>query len=180
MHFADYIVFPNTCNCNRTHKEFGHDTVHVHGPGSIVGIATGYGLGKKSRWGRDFPYLSRLALGVHPASCTMGTGSFPGVKSGRGMTLTPHPLLVLWSWKGRAIPLLPVWTVWPVQSLGACTRVHFTFTVHVHSVKISAFYSVSTFISTMSSWNLYLVKMVIWFQLVLKKLLDEIHTQYCT
>ena len=32
--------------------------------------------------------------GVHPASCTMGTGSFPGVKSGRSVTLTPHPLLV--------------------------------------------------------------------------------------
>jgi hypothetical protein len=45
--------------------------------------------------------------GAHPASCTMGTGSFPGVKRGRGMTLTPHPLLVLWSRKGRAIPLLP-------------------------------------------------------------------------
>jgi len=27
----------------------------------------------------------------------MGTGSFPGVKSGRGVTLTPHPLLVPWS-----------------------------------------------------------------------------------
>jgi len=36
----------------------------------------------------------------------MGTGSFPGVKSGRGVTLTPHPLLVPWSWKGRATPLL--------------------------------------------------------------------------
>jgi len=24
----------------------------------------------------------------------MGTGSFPGVNSGRGVTLTPHPLLV--------------------------------------------------------------------------------------
>jgi hypothetical protein len=24
----------------------------------------------------------------------MGTGSFPGVESGRGVTLTPHPLLV--------------------------------------------------------------------------------------
>jgi len=27
----------------------------------------------------------------------MGTGSFLGVKSGWGMTLTPHPLLVPWS-----------------------------------------------------------------------------------
>jgi len=30
----------------------------------------------------------------HPASCTMGTGSFMGVRCGRGVTLTPHPLLV--------------------------------------------------------------------------------------
>jgi len=27
----------------------------------------------------------------------MGTGSFPGVKSDRGVMLTPHPLLVPWS-----------------------------------------------------------------------------------
>jgi len=33
-------------------------------------------------------------LGAHPASCIMGIGSFPGVKSGRGVTLIPHPLLV--------------------------------------------------------------------------------------
>jgi hypothetical protein len=64
--------------------------------------------------------------GAHLASCTMGTGSFPGVKSGRGVTLTPHPLLVLWSWKSRAIPLLPLWAVRPVHSISACTRVHFT------------------------------------------------------
>jgi len=31
---------------------------------------------------------------THLASCTMGTGSFPGVIWGRGVTLTPHPLLV--------------------------------------------------------------------------------------
>jgi hypothetical protein len=31
--------------------------------------------------------------GPHPASCTMGTESFPGVESGRGVTLTPHPFL---------------------------------------------------------------------------------------
>ena len=36
------------------------------GPGSVVGIATGYGLdgpGIESRWERDFPDLSRPALG---------------------------------------------------------------------------------------------------------------------
>ena len=40
----------------------------------------------ESWWGRDFPHLW-----AHSASCTMGTGSFPGVKSGRGVTLTPSP-----------------------------------------------------------------------------------------
>ena len=67
--------------------------------------------------------------GAHPAYCKMGTGSLPGVKSGRGVTLNSHPLLVPWSRKSRAIPLLPLWAVRPVQSLSACTRVHFTFTL---------------------------------------------------
>jgi len=58
----------------------------------------------------------------------MGTGAFPGIKSGRGMILTPHPLLVPWSRKSRAIPLLLLWAVRPVQSFSACTMVHFTFT----------------------------------------------------
>ena len=38
----------------------------VHWPGSSVGIATRYGLdgpGIESQWGRDFPHLSRPALG---------------------------------------------------------------------------------------------------------------------
>jgi len=35
--------------------------------------------------------------------------------------------LYLWSWKNRAIPLLPLWAVRPVQSLSACTRVHLIF-----------------------------------------------------
>jgi len=44
---------------------------------------------------------------AQPASCITGTGSFPGVKSSRSVTLTPHPLLVLWSRNSRPIPLLP-------------------------------------------------------------------------
>jgi len=31
---------------------------------------------------------------AHPASCKMGTGSFPGIRCGRGVTLTRHPLLL--------------------------------------------------------------------------------------
>jgi hypothetical protein len=44
---------------------------------------------------------------THPASCITDTGSFPGVKSGRGVTRTPHPLLVPWSRRGKAILLPP-------------------------------------------------------------------------
>jgi hypothetical protein len=104
----------------------------------------------------------------------MGTGSFPGVKSGRGVTLTPYPFqcrrqerveLYLYSPYGpygmyrasvpvqysytctppmcrtactepqylysTAIPLLPLWAVRPVQSLSACSRVHFTLPLPV-------------------------------------------------
>ena len=105
-----------------------------------------------------------------PSLLYNGYQGFPGGKSGRGVTLTPHPLLVPWSRKSRAIPLLPPgpyglyrasvpvqhsytstpsmgrtactepqclystaipllppWAVRTVQSLSACTTVHFTF-----------------------------------------------------
>ena len=63
------------------------------------------GPGIESRWGKIF----RPSRPAHPASCTMGTGSFPGVKYGRGVLLTTHRLLVLRSWKSRAIPLPTLW-----------------------------------------------------------------------
>jgi hypothetical protein len=75
--------------------------------GSSVGIATDYGLdgpGIESRWKRDFLPV-QTSPGAHTAFCTMGTGSSPGVKSGRGVLLTTHRLLALRSWKSRAIPL---------------------------------------------------------------------------
>ena len=63
------------------------------GPGSSVGIVTepraGWS-GIESRWGRDFLPVE-TSPGSHPASCKMGTGSFPGVKCGQGMLLTTHP-----------------------------------------------------------------------------------------
>ena len=64
--------------------------------------------GIESRWGRDFPPF-QTGPGAHPASCKMGTGSFPGLKCGRGVLLTTHPLLVPRSWKSRAIPLPTLW-----------------------------------------------------------------------
>ena len=80
-------------------------------PGSWVGIATDLRAGRsgiESWWGRDFPPV-QTGPGAHPASCKMGTGSFPGVKCGRGVLLTTHPLIVPQSWKSRAIPLPTLW-----------------------------------------------------------------------
>ena len=75
--------------------------------------------------GARFSAPVQTGPGAHPVSCTMGTESFPVVKSGQGVTLTPHPLLMLWSRKSRSIPLFPLWAVRPVQNLSACTRVQF-------------------------------------------------------
>jgi hypothetical protein len=41
-----------------------------------------------------FPAPVETGSRAHPASCTMCTGTFPEVKSGRGVTLTLHSLLV--------------------------------------------------------------------------------------
>jgi hypothetical protein len=67
------------------------------GPGSSIGIAIGYGAGRSGDRipvGTRFSAPVQVGPGAHTASCTMSTGSFPGVESGRGVTLTSHPLLV--------------------------------------------------------------------------------------
>ena len=84
-----------------------HTHTHICGPGSSVGIATELRAGRSGiecRCGRDLPPV-QTGPGAHPATCKMGTGSFPGVKCDRGVLLTTHPLLVQRSWKSRAIPL---------------------------------------------------------------------------
>ena len=64
----------------------------VAGRDSSVGIATRYGLdgpGIESRWWARFSAPVQTGPGAYPASCTMGTGTFPGVKRlGRG---ADHP-----------------------------------------------------------------------------------------
>jgi hypothetical protein len=60
----------------------------TRGPGSSVGIATDYG--DRIPVGATFFAHVETGPGAHPASCTMGTGSFPGVKQlGRGADHTP-------------------------------------------------------------------------------------------
>jgi hypothetical protein len=62
--------------------------------GSVVGIATGYGLngtGIESRWGARFSMTAQTGPEAHPASYTMGNGSFPEIKRpGRGVDHPPH------------------------------------------------------------------------------------------
>jgi hypothetical protein len=57
---------------------------------------------------------------------------FPGGNERPEGDVDPHSLLVPWSRKGRAITLLRLWAVRPVQSLSACTRVSFTFFIHTY------------------------------------------------
>jgi hypothetical protein len=64
----------------------------MRGPGSVVGIATAYGLdglGIESRWERDFPHLSRPV--VKPTH--NGYRVFPGdeVRPGREADHSPPP-----------------------------------------------------------------------------------------
>jgi len=75
------------------------------------------------------------------ASCTIGTVFFPGGKERPGRDADPSPPSSVVVMKSKAIPLLPLWAVRPVQSLSACTRVHVTFTLF-------SVWPVSYFIST--------------------------------
>ena len=117
------------------------------GTGSVADIATAYGLdgpGIESRWGARFSAPVQTGRGAHLTSCTMGTGSFQRVKSGRGLTLTPHPFwcrgherLELY----RYSPCGPYRVSVPVQGctlpyLSACIRVTFTLPQCLYKVAL--------------------------------------------
>ena len=76
------------------------------------GIAIDYGLdGPGSNPGGDEIFrTSRPTLGPTQSPVKWVPVSFLGVKCGRGVLLTTHPLLVPRSWKSRAIPLATLWT----------------------------------------------------------------------
>jgi len=99
------------------------------GPGSVVGIATGWtvrgsnpGGGEIFRTCPDRPWGSRSLL-------YNGYQVFPGSKEWLGRDAGPSPpSSAVVKERVELLPLLPLWAVRPVQSLGACTRVTFTFT----------------------------------------------------
>ena len=95
------------------------------GQDNVVGIATRCKLddrGIETRCRRDIPHPSRRALGAHPASYTMGTVSFPGVK--RHGVGVDHPPLSSADVKERVEPyFFPSGPSWPVTGGG--------FTFHV-------------------------------------------------
>ena len=78
---------------------------------SVWRLTTGWTVRDRIPVGTRFSIRPSVQTGpgAHPASCKMGTGSFPGVKCGRGVLLTTHPLVVSRSWKGRAITLPILW-----------------------------------------------------------------------
>jgi hypothetical protein len=110
--YSTHFCYTYAVQCLRSAiscKHFKIVPLIMCGPGNSVGIATDYGLdgpGIESRWGRDFPPV-QTGSGAHPASCTMGPGSFPGgggvLKCVRGVLLTTHPLLAPRAWTIRAI-----------------------------------------------------------------------------
>jgi hypothetical protein len=131
---------------------------------SVQRLATGWTVrGSNLGGGEIFRTCPDWPWGT-PSHLYNGYRVFPGVKSGRGVTLTPRPLLVPWSWKSIAKPLLPLWAVQPVQSLSACTRVTFTFyLLHSHATYDQMMLMSSWSVSSAKSIFNYLLELIGYF-----------------
>jgi hypothetical protein len=91
------------------HKIYTHLVTAHSGPGSSVGIATGYGLdgpGTESRWGRDSRTYPDRPWDP-PSLLYNGYRVFPGVRKRPGRDADPSPRSSAEVYKQfRAIPLL--------------------------------------------------------------------------
>jgi len=97
-------------------------SIHTCGPGSSVGIATELQAGRSEDripvGGEIFRTCPDRPCG--PLSLLYNRYRvFPWSKERPGRDADPSP--------PSSAVVLPLWVVWPVQSLSACTRVHFTF-----------------------------------------------------
>jgi len=94
------------------------------GPDISVSIATGYGLdgpGIEPRWGARLSAPVQTGPGAHPASCTMGTGSFQGGKERPGPDADhspPSSAVVMKGWS---------YTSTPSMGRTACTESQFLY-----------------------------------------------------
>jgi hypothetical protein len=133
---------------------YGLGALQSLGRNSSVGIATRYGLdspGIESRCGARFSAPVRNCSGTHPASYTMGTGSFPGVqRQGCSVDHPPTSNAKVKESK-KSVPLLHFW------AFVACYRVKFTFTFTLR-FKLDTHYippefSLFILINVRSSWK---------------------------
>jgi len=60
-----------------------------------------------------------------PSLLHSGYWVFPGGKEWPGCDVDPSPPSSATVMKGPSYTSTPPWAIWPVQSLSACTRVHF-------------------------------------------------------
>ena len=104
FHTEDLQILGATDQClsvrANLRPEFVHPLSNDHGQGSSVDIATGYwldGPGIESQWGARFSVPVQTGPGTTHPPVQWIPGLSRGVKSGQGVTLTPHLLLVPWS-----------------------------------------------------------------------------------
>ena len=84
---------------------------------SSAGIANRYGLsgqGIESRWGARFSAPVQTGPGAHPASYTMSTGSFPGVKRPGRVAVHPPPSSAEVKERVQLYHFSPFGPSWPV------------------------------------------------------------------
>jgi hypothetical protein len=104
------ILAPSPCAFIKSTGTYLTLPYKIQGRESSVGIETGCGLdgpGIESRWDEIFRTLTDRPWDSL-STCTVGTGSFPGLKRPERSADT-HPLLAPRSRKSRAIPLPSLW-----------------------------------------------------------------------